>query len=371
MGAKVGIILPHTQEEFGIVSKEQYSNHDGYEHKYANLISDAGEEAIVYYLHHGKETEEFRHAEGHLCVSVPVDFSLKPGLQFSSILLKRIKKDFEEKKINIVHVMGYYPVIYDAIALFCRACSIPLVAQMHSGRNLSRIVRFPMLFFTLRLADKVLYVDPDEGRMLKFIFLKGELFPNWVEDDFFDMGLKREKDRFLFVGNVGNNERMRMKGFDVLLDFFRKYSKRRPLAKLVIVGKIMEEQKNAVKEKNVEFRGTISRKELAEEYNKASLTVLPSRFEPFSLAALESIACGTPSVITRHFGISKLIPGYALVLEDADSGKIIDLVESLSASKWERIKKKGIEFAEMFKKKKSSEKLISIYASILSRYGIG
>ena len=52
----------------------------------------------------------------------------------------------------------------------------------------------------------------------------------------------------------------------------------------------------------VEFAGAVSQDELPAYYSGADVCVLPSYYESFGLAALESLACGTPVVASRVGG---------------------------------------------------------------------
>lgn len=58
---------------------------------------------------------------------------------------------------------------------------------------------------------------------------------------------------------------------------------------------------------NVAWTGYIPDEDLANYYRASSIFALPSRYEPFGMVAIEAMACGTPSVITVHGGLSDLI----------------------------------------------------------------
>ena len=57
----------------------------------------------------------------------------------------------------------------------------------------------------------------------------------------------------------------------------------------------------------VEFVGRVPQERLALYYSAADVCVVPSFYESFGLAALESMACGTPVVATRVGGLSTIV----------------------------------------------------------------
>ena len=71
----------------------------------------------------------------------------------------------------------------------------------------------------------------------------------------------------------------------------------------VTAGEFVEGgQRNRARELEVdqvfEFVGRVDQEELPFYYNAADVCVMPSYYESFGLAALESMACGTPVIAT-------------------------------------------------------------------------
>ena len=97
-------------------------------------------------------------------------------------------------------------------------------------------------------------------------------------------------------------------------------------------------------------------------YSAADVCVVPSRFESFGQVALESAACGTPSVGFANTGVNEIIEhkvngyianykdtfdfseGIKFVLNDANSQNLIDnsIIKSKNFS-YEKISSKYIE----------------------------
>lgn len=151
-----------------------------------------------------------------------------------------------------------------------------------------------------------------------------------VDSDFYKPDFsKKEKNRILFVGRL-----QKVKGTETLYQCINLSAKNRSAShvsvaqkgerkdladtfipsncKWVIVGdgEEMDTVMSKVKKeniKNVEFKGSLSHKKTLEEYQKASLFVLPSESEGFPLTLLEALSCGLPCVASNVGDIAVLI----------------------------------------------------------------
>lgn len=80
----------------------------------------------------------------------------------------------------------------------------------------------------------------------------------------------------------------------------------------------------------LEVRTLISDTELVQLYNQASLFVYAPYLEPFGLAPLEAMACGTPVVAVREGGVRESIPhGEAGILTERDEAMFAGAVAEL------------------------------------------
>ncbi|MCP4230085.1 MAG: glycosyltransferase family 1 protein [bacterium] len=181
-------------------------------------------------------------------------------------------------------------------------------------------------------------------------------------------------DDFIFaLSRIDSN-----KGLDYLLYAFDKI-KGKSDTKLVIGGgskqpkqheqDVLGGLKTIVAERGMEgdvtFAGYVPDEELAPYYRRAKVFVLPSKFEPFGMTALEAMACGTPVVATSLGGIKHnledgvdsllvdpsdtdaLAQALASILEDESlrtdlSGNGLEKIRREFA--WEVIAKKNAEF---------------------------
>ena len=64
-------------------------------------------------------------------------------------------------------------------------------------------------------------------------------------------------------------------------------------------------------------------------YGAADVTILPSSYEPFGLTALESMACGVPSVVSKHCGVREVVEQFdpALVCNADNTDEVVQALE--------------------------------------------
>ena len=123
------------------------------------------------------------------------------------------------------------------------------------------------------------------------------------------LGLKQHLPVLLYVGRLDP-----FKGPDVLLQAAAMMKEE---AQVLIVGgklsgdkelsQLREQAKKLQISQRVHFLGARPQHELAMIYSAADVTVVPSYHESFGLAAVESLACGTPVVATRAGGLMSVV----------------------------------------------------------------
>lgn len=90
---------------------------------------------------------------------------------------------------------------------------------------------------------------------------------------------------------------------------------------------------------NLRFTGWLSRGELVQLLDSASLLLLPSAFETFGSIALEAMARGRPALVSTSAGIHAwpaLRPGLFAIEEPADIGALLAALLELSPGEWQR-----------------------------------
>jgi len=132
------------------------------------------------------------------------------------------------------------------------------------------------------------------------------------------LGIRQRDVVSLCVGRLEKYKRV-----DLLIRAFRRVVKRVPGAQMLVIGdgayrnELLRLVGRLKLENHVRFLGFVPRMKLLELYAKASLFVLPSRYEAFSISLVEAMASGLPVIATRVGGMTELI-------ESAKCGFLID-----------------------------------------------
>jgi glycosyltransferase involved in cell wall biosynthesis len=114
--------------------------------------------------------------------------------------------------------------------------------------------------------------------------------------------------RFLFSGAT-----IHRKGFDLLLDAFRRVRTAEPGVELRIVGPKGDAfglLGAEAPDSGISFLGPVSQRELAEEFRQADCLVLPSRNDSYGMVVAEALAAGLPVLVSEKVGAKALVePG--------------------------------------------------------------
>lgn len=137
-----------------------------------------------------------------------------------------------------------------------------------------------------------------------------------------------KRDGLLFVGRL-----VSVKGADLAIEALRQLRGRGVDTTLTICGDgperdAMEQQvRDADLEKAVTFEGWTEPNELAAHYRRAELSLVPSRYEPFGIVALEAIASGCPVVVAETGGLPEAVGDCGLLVPPDDATVLADATE--------------------------------------------
>ena len=151
-------------------------------------------------------------------------------------------------------------------------------------------------------------------------------------------------DYFLYVGRLDQR-----KGFYELLDVMKKLKNQQFMiisnvlkyGSLSSYGRILYDLSK--KHHNIIIKSNITDEDLKLYYSNAKATILPSRYEPLGYVVLESMACGTPCIVSSNSGATEVIGKYGSIFEAGSSVSLKNAVESFSyPNVWRREVRKQI-----------------------------
>ncbi len=236
----------------------------------------------------------------------------------------------EKQTYDLLH--SHYWLSGVAAQRLARRWQIPHVTMFHTLAHLKQLANPTEFEPTLRLemerhliqhADRIVAATQDERvqiiRHCGATSRQVEVIPCGVDLRRFvahdrqkarvKLGLKTDQPVLLFVGRLDP-----FKGPDVLLKAAALMQKK---AQVVVVGgnsagdaemeKLRQLAYDLRIQKRVHFLGARPQEELPLIYSAADVTVVPSYHESFGMAAVESLACGTPVVATRAGGLMTVI----------------------------------------------------------------
>lgn len=228
--------------------------------------------------------------------------------------LKPIKKIIKRYSPDIVH--AHYASSYGLMAAIVNH---PKMITSFWGTD---IYEFPhksflhkgVIKFILKRSSVVLSTSHIMAREIKkYTDKEIEITPFGIDGKKFFKIITEEKNNII---NIGITKSLNVVyGIDILLHAFKLVLDKWPYKNLRL--KILGEgpEKNNLKKladqlkisDNVDFVGWVNNAELVYYYNSFYLSVFPSLMESFGVAALESMACGTPVITSNADGYKEIV----------------------------------------------------------------
>jgi len=181
--------------------------------------------------------------------------------------------------------------------------------------------------------------------------------------------IKENEKIILYLGRIHE-----IKGLDLLVKVFAELSKKSDNPKLVIAGPedgYLNSLKNIAKilkiENKILFTGPLFGKDKLTAYVDADIFVLPSKYESFGNVALESLACGTPIIITKGCGLSEYIDKKVGYIIDYNKQQLLETLYNILTKdkKINIMSKNAKKFVEKFSWTKVIENLVNIYQNVI------
>ena len=127
------------------------------------------------------------------------------------------------------------------------------------------------------------------------------------------------------IGNLG----------DITLRALEILKKEFPEIHLVVIG---APKKNGHTERLIKklkikeiifFKSNLTKKEIAEEYSKSSISIVSSLYEGFGYPVIEAMSCGTPLIATNVSSIPELVGEYATLIDSKNEKAISDSIRTI------------------------------------------
>lgn len=172
----------------------------------------------------------------------------------------------------------------------------------------------------------------------------------------------------LFIGNL--TER---KNIATLLKAFAMIKSEYPTHRVVIVGPSTFRStniENLVQELGISERvillGPVPDEAILYLYNGADAFLFPSLYEGFGLPPLESMACGTPAIVSDQSSLPEVVGDAAMLVSPTDSASMADAIYSLlnDASFRQQMIDKGRNRAAQFTWATAAKQIIKIYETL-------
>jgi glycosyltransferase involved in cell wall biosynthesis len=113
----------------------------------------------------------------------------------------------------------------------------------------------------------------------------------------------------------------------------------------------------------------VSESELVAAYNAAEVVVLPSFNEGFGYPPLESMACGTPAVVSTGGALPEIVGDAATIFDPLRPEELAEAIRTILEDSQKRITliEKGKKRAAGFSWQKTGEQTLTIYEKVLDR----
>jgi len=175
----------------------------------------------------------------------------------------------------------------------------------------------------------------------------------------------------LFLGRI-----TLMKGPEYFVRAAKTVLEHRPKTIFVVVGsgdmqeQMMAEAGNLGIMDNFLFTGFLRGEEKNRIWQSADLFVIPSVSEPFGITALESIANGTPVLLSKQSGVAEVL-SHVLKVDFWDTDEMANKIISVLAypSLKKVLKQESSKELPLINWDKSADKCIGIYRSIQENHG--
>lgn len=240
----------------------------------------------------------------HAMMWITVNNVLVKNYQFLKELIKT-------EGYNVIHVQDYF---FASIIEIAKELNIPIVSTVHAIGNTLNKLNDNIRNYMMHNSCKIVTVSMDMKKKIHSQFQEIEdgnvvVIPNGIViSPKTDIHTARLPMQIVYAGRL-----VQIKGVDVLVKAFATLVQDFPTAQLVIAGKGEEEQNlrdlvNGLSlTEKVSFLGEINTEQVREVFASSGIVVIPSRYEPFGIVALEAMAEYTPIIASATGGLNEIL----------------------------------------------------------------
>jgi len=272
-------------------------------------------DVIVYTLNWDNPRKYCEEVFGKVLVKKHPFYSIFSNFFYSHALLNSLKKD----ELDIIHSFhyGFYPAVAGLKVSLLKKIPHVFSPFFHPPLS-SKFIVLPFYLYNLiyginlfRKSSKVLvFSDYERKLIIKFGAKEKNLmrFPCPINTEFFKPSHKKDKNpkTVLFVHRLTEH-----KGADKFFNMARSILRKRNDVQFIVGGEgYLENLKHSLTEsekKRIKFIGKLNEEDLRDWYSRATVFVLPSRYESFSLSLAEAMSCRTLVVSTKVGAIPELV----------------------------------------------------------------
>jgi glycosyltransferase involved in cell wall biosynthesis len=254
-------------------------------------------------------------------------------------------------EFDIVHIYGLYDTLGPVVARYCRRFEIPYFVEplgmtrpIDRGFLLKKMWRRLVNGYLDLASRMVVTSELEKAELLAGGFQADQVLLRYNgidQDDFRELprrgafrervGIRADERFVVFLGRL-----IPRKGADLLIEALPQLGCDRikvviagPEGEVGYVGALREKARVLGVAHRVLFFGPLYASEKKAALTDADVFALPSRYENFGNTAAESIACGTPVVVSDRCGIAPLIDQRAGLVTSYDIGALAQTLEDL------------------------------------------